>query len=207
MTGKKPKVLVLWTALIAVLLMAFAGLTMIRHGFSARDQPSQIETLVARTARAMAVPARAKNMKNPIPNTTENLAEARGHWADHCATCHANNGSGETTIGENLYPKAPDMRLPETQLMSDGELYYTIQNGIRLSGMPAWGRVGENDEDSWKLVHFIRHLPKLTGEEEEQMQKMNPQSPEEFKEEQEEEQFLEGQPSAQAPKPPSHEHH
>jgi len=207
MTGKKAKALALWSALIALLLMAFAGLMMIRHGFSARDKPSQIETLVASTARAMAVPARAKNMKNPIPNIAENLAEARAHWADHCATCHANNGSGQTTIGQNLYPKAPDMRLPETQLMSDGELYYTIQNGIRLSGMPAWGRVGENDEDSWKLVHFIRHLPKLTAEEEELMQKMNPKSPEEFKEEQEEEQFLEGQPTDHAPKPSAHQHH
>jgi mono/diheme cytochrome c family protein len=206
-TGKNAKALALWSALIAVLLMAFAGLTMIRHGFSARDKPSQIETFVARTVRGMAVPTKAKSMTNPIPNTADNLAEAMAHWADHCATCHANNGSGNTTIGENLYPKAPDMRLPETQLMSDGELYYTIQNGIRLSGMPAWGQVGENDEDSWNLVHFIRHLPKLTTEEEEQMQKMNPKSLEELKEEQEEEQFLEGQPSDHAPKPSSHQHH
>jgi len=140
MTGKKAKALVLWSALIAVLLMAFAGLTIIRHGFSAREKPSQIETLVARTARAMALPARAKNMKNPIPNTAENLAEAKAHWADHCATCHANNGSGNTTVGQNLYPKAPDMRLPETQLMSDGELYYTIQTAFVCPACPPGAR-------------------------------------------------------------------
>src|SRR6266700_2261182 len=204
MTGKKAKALALWSALIALLLMAFAGLMMIRHGFSARDKPSHIETLVASTARAMAVPARAKNMKNPIPNIAESLAEARAHWADHCATCHANNGSGETSIGQNLYPKAPDLRSPATQRLSDGELYYTIHNGIRLTGMPAWG-TDEKDEDSWKLVLFVRHSPQLTPEEENEMKRLNRKSPEELKEEQEEEQFLNGtEPSGQAGKPTHH---
>ena len=135
-------------------------------------------------------------MKNPLPNTAENLAEARGHWADHCAICHANNGGGNTTIGQNLYPKAPDMRQPRTQNMTDGELYYTIQNGIRLSGMPAWGQAGENDKDSWKLV---------APEEEREMERLNPKGPEERQEEQEEEQFLnEDQSGNQALKPPTH---
>ena len=172
--GKLVKALVLWSAVIVGLVIAIVGVTMIRHGFSARESPSRIEIFVARSARSMAVTVRAKRMKNPLPNTAENLAQARAHWADHCAICHANNGGGNTTIGKNLYPKAPDMRQPRTQNMTDGELYYTIQNGIRLSGMPAWGQAGENDEDSWKLVHFIRHLPQLAPEEEREMERMNP---------------------------------
>ena len=200
--GKLVKALVLCSAVIVVLVIAIVGVTMIRHGFSARKSPSRIETFVARSARSMAVPVRAKRKKNPLPNTPENLAEARAHWADHCAICHANNGGGNTTIGKNLYPKAPDMRQPRTQNMTDGELYYTIQNGIRLSGMPAWGQAGENDEDSWKLVHFIRHLPQLAPEEEREMERLNPKGPEQRQEEQEEEQFLnEDQPSNPPPKP------
>ena len=194
--GKLVKALVLWSAVIVLLVIATLGVTMIRHGFSARESPSRIETFVARSARSMAVPTRAKRMKNPLPNTAENLAEARGHWADHCAICHANNGGGNTTIGQNLYPKAPDMRQPRTQNMTDGELYYTIQNGIRLSGMPAWGQAGENDKDSWKLV---------APEEEREMERLNPKGPEERQEEQEEERFLnEDQPSNPPPKPPTH---
>ena len=46
--------------------------------------------------------------------------------------------------------------------MADGELYYTIKNGVRLSGMPAFGDPGDDDVDGWKLVTFIRHLPHLT---------------------------------------------
>lgn len=202
------KALALWSAVILVLVIVIVGVTVIRHGFSARESPSRIETFVARSARSMAVPARAKRMKNPIPNTAENLAEARAHWADHCAICHANNGGGNATIGQNLYPKAPDMRQPSTQNMTDGELYYTIQNGIRLSGMPAWGQPGENDEDSWKLVHFIRHLPQLMPEEEREMERLNPKGPEERQEQQEEEQFLnEDQSGNQASRLPTHHNH
>ena|SRR5215472_5761647 len=182
--------LVLLTVLVILAGAAIMGVVLIRRGFSARDNPSWIETTVARAARRMAAPAKAKQMTNPVPNTSENLAQAEAHWADHCATCHANNGSGDTVIGKNLYPKAPDMRLPATQNLSDGELYYTIQNGIRLTGMPAWGEAGDNDEDTWKLVHFIRHLSQLTPQEEKQMEHLNPKGPEEWKEEQEEQEFL-----------------
>jgi len=182
--------------LIVVLILAAAvyGVMVIRRGFSARDNPSWVESKLAGAARGLAIPSNVKQLKNPVPNTPENLKEGEEHWADHCALCHANNGSGDTTIGKNLYPKAPDMRRSETQKMTDGELYYTIENGIRLSGMPSWGTGGNNDEASWKLVQFIRHLPQLTAEEEKRMESLNPKSPEESQEEKEEQQFLSGQP-------------
>jgi mono/diheme cytochrome c family protein len=130
-----------WLLVLAAVMLVLAGaLAAVRPGFSARDQPSALERCVARIARKLAVPSKARSEKNPFPPSTEVMAEARAHFADHCAICHANNGNGNTEIGQNLYPKAPDMRLPQTQSMTDGELYYTIQNGIRLTGMPAWGK-------------------------------------------------------------------
>lgn len=208
MSPQSKKRLLLWSLVIVVLVAASLGWMMVRRGFSARDQPSWVEMFAARTARSMAVPSRAKQMKNPVPNTAENLAAARAHWADHCATCHGNDGKGKTTVGQNLYPKAPDMSLPATQNLTDGELYYTIQNGIRLTGMPAWGQAIDNDEDSWKLVHFIRHLPQLTAEEVQEMEQLNPKGPEERQEEQEEEQFLnEGQSGSQTTKTSTHHNH
>ncbi len=189
-----------------MLVLAGAGAA-VRRGFSARDQPSALESYVARTARKLAVPSKARSEKNPFPPSPEVMAEVRAHFSDHCAICHANNGSGNTEIGQNLYPKAPDMRLPQTQNLTDGELYYTIHNGIRLTGMPAWG-TAEKDQDSWKLVLFIRHLPKLTPAEEREMEALNPKGPGEKQEEQEEEQFLnDGQPGNQAPKPPTQHNH
>lgn len=175
------------------------------HGFSAREQPSALERWTSRRARSMAVPAGARDQTNPTADSPEVLAEARAHWADHCAACHANNGSGETEMGKRMYPPAPDMRGTDTQSLSDGELFFIIQNGIRLTGMPGWGSGSDHDtEDSWKLVRFIRHLPKLTAEEEAEMQKLNPKSPDELREEQEEQEFLNGGPSHEHTQ---HEHH
>ena len=165
-----------------------------QHGFSARDNPTGLEKLVARTMRNMAIPSPANTLKNPVTATPEKLSEARLHFADHCATCHANDGSGNTSIGRNLYPKAPDMRLVDTQGLSDGQLYYIIHNGIRLTGMPAWGEANKKneDEDSWELVLFIRHLPKLTADEVKDMEKANPMSTMEHDEAMQEEDFLKG---------------
>lgn len=166
---------------------------MTAHGFSAREAPSAAERWIARRAWIAALPSGAADRANPVPDTPEVLAEARAHWADHCASCHANDGSGDSLMGRRTYPPAPDMRRPETQQLTDGELFYIIQNGVRLSAMPAWGASAHDEQDSWKLVRFIRHLPKLTFEEKKEMEKMNPKGPEDRKEEEEEEKFLKGE--------------
>src|SRR5262245_11030065 len=153
------------------------------NGFSAREQPTMVETWVARWARSAALLSGARARANPAPNTQDVIADGRAHWADHCATCHANDGSGDTFMGRHTYPPAPDMRLDATQRMTDGELFYIIQNGVRLTAMPAWGGGSEQDAlDSWKLVRFIRHLPNLTGVEKAQMEKLNTKSTAELKE-------------------------
>lgn len=178
--------------IVAAIAVLEAAVT-VRRGFSARDEPSAVERVVARAVRRAATPARARDARNPVRLSQDALADARTHFADHCATCHANDGSGNTAIGRNLYPKAPDMRLPETQRLTDGELYYIIENGIRLTGMPAWGKAGDpTDEDTWKLVAFIRHLKDLTPEQLEEMEAMNPKTPQELEEERQEREFLNG---------------
>jgi mono/diheme cytochrome c family protein len=165
------------------------GWITIRRGFSARDNPSRLETYVAETARALSVPASERNAKNPFAPTPELLAEARSHFADHCATFHGNDGSGKTEIGQNLYPKPPDMRRSGMQNLTDGEIYYIIHNGIRLTGMPAWGDPGK-DDDSWKLVLFIRHLPQTAPQQMKEMEQFNPKSAADRSEEEEEQRFL-----------------
>lgn len=161
-------------------------------GLSARNPPTAIERGVARTARRLAVPAQAWRASNPVPFSADVWAQSRAHFADHCASCHANDGSGRTELGQSLYPKAPDMRLADTQNLGDGELYWIIENGIRLSGMPAWGTGGDNDTDTWMLVHFIRHLNELTPAHVSAMEALNPRTRAEFEEEKEDEQFLSG---------------
>ena len=203
---------IIWflAGVIAVgVVVGFGGLMFLKlgaKGFSARAEPSLLETFAAQSARSMALPAQARQRANPVANSKDVLEEAKAHWADHCAICHANDGSGQVEMGRQMYPHAPDMRKEGTQRMTDGELFYTIENGIRLSGMPAWGGGTEHrEEDSWKLVHFIRHLPDLSPSEVKEMEKLNPKSPDELEEEKQEQQFLNGQPSNEEPKP-SHRH-
>ena len=195
---------VLWAGLIVVLLLGagFWVSGLVSHCCGARQTPSRVEAALARRLRSWSLPAGAAQRRNPVTTSPEVLQEAARHFADHCASCHGNDGGGNTEIGQNLYPPAPDMRLPATQQLSDGELYYIIHNGVRWTGMPAWGEPGnDNDLDSWKLVIFIRHLPSLTADELHGMERFNPKSDADREEEKEEQEFLNGGPSGdQAPK-------
>jgi len=189
----------------AAAVLVFVWLNSAR-GFSARGEPTALEAFVARRLHSFGIPRDAKQARNPVTVSDEVVSEAMAHFADHCAICHGNDGSGDTPIGRGLYPKPPDMRQPATQNRTDGELFYIIHNGIRLSGMPAFGEDdGGPDLDSWKLVHFIRRLPQLAAEEVERMKSMNPKSPDEWREEEAIRKFLEGDDSAAPPAP--HQHH
>jgi mono/diheme cytochrome c family protein len=98
--------------------------------------------------------------------TPQLLERAKDHFADHCAICHGNDGRGDTPIGRGLHPRVPDLTLAATQELPDGELFWIIENGIRLTGMPAFGKESpDDDEHAWALVHWIRRLPELTPEE------------------------------------------
>lgn len=140
------------------------------HGFSAREKPSALEAIIARKVRYLATPSAARSMVNPVGSSELALAEARDHFADHCATCHGNDGSGRTLINSGLYPPAPDLREEETQGLTDGELFFIVKNGIRFTGMPGFG--GEA-EANWKLVLFLRHLPQLSPKERALMAEIN----------------------------------
>jgi mono/diheme cytochrome c family protein len=206
MNGRSRFVGIVVCAVIAVIAF-FSGAVywlVSANGFSARTIPTPIERVVMRALHRWSVPARARGAVNPIAFSPDVWAESRAHFADHCASCHGNNGRGDTAMGRSLFPKAPDMTRAATQSKTDGELYWIIENGIRLTGMPAWGKGGPDDADSWKLVHFIRHLQHLTPEDLKAMAAANPKSPSELEEEKEDERFLAGE---DVPSPVAPHHH
>lgn len=179
-------------AVLGLVLAGVAALGYVRmSGLESRSVPGPTETRVARVAREWAVPADVRNRRSPVAATPETLVEGMSHFADHCASCHGNDGSGHTEMGRGLFPKAPDMRLPATQRLSDGELFWVIENGIRFTGMPAWSTgTTAGETSSWHLVQFIRHLPALTPNDIDAMKQLNPRSPEEIRQEIEETRFL-----------------
>ena len=179
---------------LSVCSLAVAGMVYLRTTeLSARGDAGALETSLAARARRLAIPASARERQNPVPASAAALADGMAHFADHCATCHANDGSGETELGRGFYPRTPDMRLPATQQLSDGELFHVIEQGIRFTGMPGWSTgTASGEESTWHLVHFLRHLPRVSAGELEAMKARNPRSPAEIRVEIEEERFLSG---------------
>ena len=186
-----------------VVIAAFCWLR--ATGLNARGNPGAMESRLASALQRWAIPRGFRELNNPMQATPELLVEARRHFADHCASCHGNDGSGTTEMGQKLYPRVPNMRLAQTQNLSDGEIYYIIENGVRFTGMPAWGTGGTTDHDTWHLVLFIRHLPKMTDEDIQDMKEHNPRGPAEMKEEEMENEFL-NEPSAAGGRAKSHSH-
>src|SRR6266446_3754577 len=182
--------LIVGVAVVGVVVAIAASL--LHDGVSSRATPSKLEAAIARNAHRLAIPANARSAQNPVIASEEDLRTARLHFADHCAVCHDNDGSGQTLYGKGLYPRPPDLRLPETQNLTDGELFWIIENGVRFTGMPAFATAREHGGalESWKLVHFIRHLPHLTAAERVEMERYNPKGPDERAEEQQENDFL-----------------
>jgi mono/diheme cytochrome c family protein len=200
----------------ALLLLIFVGTTaaavaayaIVIRGLSTRVEPSAVEEAVARVMRTLATPASVRAMPNPVAPTDDVLSEALEHFADHCASCHANDGSGQTEMGRSFYPPAPDMRAARTQDLTDGELFSIIEHGIRLTGMPAWGTgTPEGEAGSWGLVHFIRRLPALSPEDLLRMEEFNPKSPAQFREEEEIRRFLSGESEPPPPAAPGEHVH
>ena len=181
--------LIALTLTIASIVVAYAMTT----GLDARSHPSALETRLAREVRSLAIPRAIRNRPNPVKASPDVLADGLAHYADHCASCHGNNGDGNTELGRGLFPKPPDMRQAATQQLTDGELFYIIERGVRFTGMPGWSTGTESGENStWRLVHFIRHLPQLTEDDLERLETLAPRSPEQIWQQIEEEQFLNG---------------
>src|SRR5260370_9284443 len=203
----KHRTLVMVIAAVAFLgLVAGLAASVLHNGLSSRRTATRFEIIIARNARHLRVPSNARLTQNPLLASGEDLRDARPHFADHCAICHGNDGGGETMIGGGLYPKPPDLRLPETQNLTDGELFWIIENGVRFTGMPAFSMGGEHGgmEGSWKLVHFIRHLPHLTAAERIEMERYNPKGPEDRAEEHQENDFLNGATPKAIPESKNH---
>jgi predicted CXXCH cytochrome family protein len=161
--------IVLLLSVAALLALGLYGAHLISRGFSTAEEPSYLEAAIARAARNFSIPRGARREVNPWKPAPEILNEARESFLDRCAICHGQDGSGQTGVGRSLYPRVPDLRLPKTQNLSDGEIRYIIRNGVRLTGMPGWANPhGEQTDDSWKQVLFIRSLRQLTKEEHEQ---------------------------------------
>jgi mono/diheme cytochrome c family protein len=130
------------------------------QGCTAENHPSPGETSVANAAKDVAIPLEAGKMKNPLSETDEAVSQGQEVFLGSCAQCHGADARGDTVIGRNMAPPAMDLTSGHVQHWSDAELFWIIQNGVRLTGMPSW-KSTISDNDTWKLALYIHHIPRL----------------------------------------------
>lgn len=151
-------------AVLAAAAVLGAGLV----DFSAIRPPGRLEERLARFALDRSIARRAGSGRNPLADSDAAAREGLRLYGVQCVACHGAPGVDPTEAGASLNPPAPGLTLPRVQHRSDAELHWIVANGIRMTGMPAFGP-SRNDEDVWRLVAAIRRLPRLSGDERREM--------------------------------------
>ena len=132
-------------------------------GCTANKSPSTVETTLANMAKDVVIPIEAEKKGNPSSASEDGLHAGRRIYLESCAICHGTDGHGRTELGRSMYPPAMDLTSPHVQHWNDAELFWIIQNGVRLTGMPSW-KSSINEQDTWELVNLIHNLPRVAPE-------------------------------------------
>jgi mono/diheme cytochrome c family protein len=145
-------------------LCAGIALTAGLADFSALTPPGRLEERVATFALNRSIERRAPRVANPLARSPAAVAAGLALFRTHCVACHGAPGVDPTEGGASLNPPAPGLTLARVQARSDGELKWIVSNGIRMTGMPAFG-ASRSEEEVWQLVAALRRLPELSAEE------------------------------------------
>lgn len=149
----------LWTVAVLTVVAALLLAALMRFNLTALDAPGRLETAVSDHARRFLVQRASRTgVPSPPADMKARVGDGEVLYGLDCGMCHGSDGRGQTPMGRWMYPRAADLTREETQSYSNRELFWIIQNGIRLTGMPAFGKV-ESDEHIWNLVSYLRTLP------------------------------------------------
>jgi len=149
---------ILVTLLVPILVLATGMIDM-----GADVKPGLIERSLAPWGRDRSVEKRAPKEKNPYADDPGAIATGFAHYRENCVMCHGAPGVAGAELSKGINPPAPSLGKEENDT-PDGELFWVVKHGIRMTAMPAFGPT-HTDEEIWKIVAFIRHLPDLTAQE------------------------------------------
>ena len=141
---------------IVVVLIVVAGM---RFNLSALDSPGHLETFVANLSKRFFIDRASRQRIAPRPTDIKaSISNGGTYYGLDCSICHNDDGRAKGPPGRWMYPRASDLTSKQVQGYSDEELYWIIQNGIRFTGMPAFGKV-ETPDHIWDVVNYVRTLP------------------------------------------------
>ena len=100
------------------------------------------------------VPAKYKNMENPVAGDDEAMEIGKELYTQHCKSCHGKTGLGDGTKSAELDTDCGDFSMAEFQEQTDGELFYKTSFG--RDDMPAFNKKVSNDEDRWMIITYLR---------------------------------------------------
>ena len=132
--------------------------------FSASTPPGRLEQRLATFALNRSIARHAPKARSPLADSPDAVAAGLALFRTHCVVCHGAPGVDPSEGGASLNPPAPGLTLPRIQARPDGELFWIISRGVRMTGMPAFGP-SRSEKEIWQLVAALRRLPRA-GEEE-----------------------------------------
>lgn len=147
---------------LGVLVVLLAAFCYVRFGFvdpRADAEVSTIEMKVAMPALDAAVDRRAPDAKNPLQPTADNLMAGMKIYQQDCAGCHGDIQHRHAQFGDSFYPRVPQF-VEDAPDMPENQNFYIIQHGVRLSGMPAWAQVLD-EQQTWRVTTFLANMEKL----------------------------------------------
>ena len=148
--------------LLVELIVGFAWVESGRIPANADAAPGALETWMARTSLRATMHRKAPSEANPVPLTDQNLRDGVRLYATNCAVCHgsAKGKPAASPIAKGLYQKPPQFASHGVEDDPEGESFWKIKHGIRLTGMPSFGAT-LNDREVWTIALFLKHMDKL----------------------------------------------
>jgi mono/diheme cytochrome c family protein len=150
--------------IVTVLLIVVGGYLFVRSGgvsLATTAAPLPMEEKVAHMALRASI-GNAVNEKDPLPASQENLLAAVKTYKEHCAVCHGAPAHPPTAISKGMFPPPPQL-FEKADMMTDdpeGETFWKVTHGVRLSGMPGFG-AALSDTQRWQVTMLLKNADKL----------------------------------------------
>ncbi len=158
-----------WIKLSFIVIVAIAGIAGLFiwlgiFNVAATEKHWDATTSLLEIVRDRSISTRSKNLIVPDLTNTERLARAVPNYDAMCAQCHLAPGIEKSELYEGLYPQPPVFhKRNQSSTRKPHEAFWVIKNGLKLTGMPAWG-IYNSDEQIWDIVALLSTINSMTPE-------------------------------------------